>query len=278
MPEWIEATFARAKAAKNESTWRKAGVAAKKAVTICLNENNQAAQRMGMSSREAIEAVQQKDYWAEQADLADVKALATSPHADNMNENLDRANAIMKMTHKKFGSPVSPSMKEFMGHPSEATLKAAGKSTLIAMSAAEAEEELEGAEVFAKASTDAAALATKYNWNTSVQENINLSAALTSEVAEFFRALVAFKKEQESGAGKTTFNNVSNIVRPSLENQANQRACLTFSPEEACDTACAVIAQPSSQNNHQQKALKKPPAAKSTAGEKRASNEECKQS
>ncbi|HLB33131.1 MAG TPA: hypothetical protein VJK54_02735 [Chthoniobacterales bacterium] len=204
-PEWqtrIEAVFARARAAKNESTWREAGVAAKEVVTICHNENNQEAQRIGMNSEEVA---QQQNYWAEQASLSEVKALETSRCTSKWDKRLERANAIMKMTREKFGSPVSPSMKEFMVHPSEATLKAIGKSALIAMSSVEAEEALEGAEVFAKASTDAAALAKKNSWNGRYQESINLSAAVTSEVAEFSRAVAAFKRAQESASASARF-------------------------------------------------------------------------
>ncbi|HLB32716.1 MAG TPA: hypothetical protein VJK54_00615 [Chthoniobacterales bacterium] len=198
VPEWktrIEALFARAKAAKNESTWREAKVAAKEAMTIC--QNNQTTQGM---SRE--EAAQQRDYWTGKANLAEIKALTTSPVGPvSWESTLNRANAIVKMTREKFGSPISPSMKEFMLHPSEATLKATGKSALIAMSTTEAEEALEGAEVFAKASTDAAAREKRNNldhWDLLKQENINFSVSVTSEVAEFYRALAAFKRAQEA--------------------------------------------------------------------------------
>ena len=106
----------------------------------------------------------------------------------------------MRMTREKFGSPISNAMKKFIAHPNEATLRASGKSFLIAMTADEAGEALEGAEVFAQASAYIAALAKKDNWNTSEQESINLSAIVTSEVAEFARAIAAFKKAQEAAS------------------------------------------------------------------------------
>src|SRR3990167_10191930 len=187
-----EGAFSAARKLKSEDAWKRAGVAAREAITICQNNTQ------GMSSREAIiEVVQQKEYWTEQANLADVKALATSPCADDWQEKIDRANAIMKMTREKLGSPISPAMKAFIANPSDVTLRAIGKSALIAMSAAEAEEALEGAGIFAKASTDAATLAKSKDWDVSIQESINLSASITSEVAEFARALAAFKRVQE---------------------------------------------------------------------------------
>ncbi|HLB33089.1 MAG TPA: hypothetical protein VJK54_02525, partial [Chthoniobacterales bacterium] len=177
---------------KNEDAWKKAGVAVREALAICQNNTQ------GMSSREAIEAAQQKDYWEEQANLADIKALATSSYANAWKPQLERANAIMKMTHEKFGSPISQTLRAFIGQPNETTLRATGKSALIAMSAAEVEEALEGAEIFAKKSTNEAALVKRQNWYTSLQESIKSSAFVTSEVAEFFRALAAFKRVQES--------------------------------------------------------------------------------
>ncbi|HLB33974.1 MAG TPA: hypothetical protein VJK54_07040 [Chthoniobacterales bacterium] len=185
--------FSTARKLKTEDAWKKAGVAAKEAVTMYQNN------AQGMNPREAIETAQQKDYWVEQANLADVKALAI-PRAHDWRDwqSQNKANAIMKMTREKFGSPISPSMKAFMANPSETTLRATGKSAIIAMSAAEAEEALEGAEVFAKTSTDAVALPNKYN--DSAAELINLSVSVTREVAEFARAVAAFKRAQETAA------------------------------------------------------------------------------
>ena len=182
---------ATAKILKSEDAWKTAGAAVREAVRLCQNVQ-------GMSSREAIEATQQKNYWTEQANIADVKALATSPCAGDWKSQLNRANAIIKMACEKFGSPVSQAMKAFIANPSETTLRATGKPAIIAMSATEAEEALEGAELFAKASTDAAALAKKNNRDDSFQESINLSVFVMSEVAEFSRAVAAFKRGQEA--------------------------------------------------------------------------------
>ena len=58
----------------------------------------------------------------EQGKLAEIKAFADSPCENIWSAKRDRTNAIMKMTREKFGSPVSPAMKEFSAHPSEAML------------------------------------------------------------------------------------------------------------------------------------------------------------
>ena len=134
----------------------------------------------------------------EQAKLADGKALATSPCDDDFWSQFNRGNAIMKMTREKFGSPVSPAMKEFSAHPSEMTLRATGKSFAIAMSSSEAEEALETAEIFAKISSDGAKLRRKDKINAATQENVDCSATITREMVEFSRALAAFKRAQES--------------------------------------------------------------------------------
>ncbi|HLB34886.1 MAG TPA: hypothetical protein VJK54_11725, partial [Chthoniobacterales bacterium] len=195
-PEWkirVEAVFAKAKIDKSENSWRAAGVEAKKASTICQNAQ-------GMSHRETMEATRQTEYWTEKANISEVKSLATTQCADDWDAQVERANAIMRMIREKFGSPISNAMREFIVHPSEATLRATGKSFVIAMTAAEAEDALESAEVFAKISTDAVALAKREDWDASAQENINFSASVTSEIAEFARAVAAFKKLQEANA------------------------------------------------------------------------------
>ena len=102
------------------------------------------------------------------------------------------------MTREKFGSPVSPAMKEFSAHPSEMTLRATGKSFAIAMSSSEAAEALETAEIFAKVSADGAELGRKNKFNAATQENLDWSATITREMVEFSRALANFKKAQEA--------------------------------------------------------------------------------
>ena len=179
--------FRTARELKNEDAWKRAGVAAREAITICQNNTQDI-------SNEKV--AQQKEYWTEQANLADIKFLALSPCPSDWRSSLERANAIMEMIHEKFGAPLSPAMKEFIAHPNEATLRATGKSSIITMSAAEAEEALEGAEVFAKASSDTVTLAKKNQWTH--QNNAKLSAAVTREVEKFSRVLAEFKKLQET--------------------------------------------------------------------------------
>ncbi|HLB33645.1 MAG TPA: hypothetical protein VJK54_05360 [Chthoniobacterales bacterium] len=144
------------------------------------------------------EELREQNSRTEQGKLAEIKALADSPCADNWEAKRDRANAVSKMTREKFGSPVSPAMKEFSAHPSEMTLQATGKSFVIAMSYSEAEEALETAEIFAKVSSDAAQLGRKNKIDAALQENVDWSATITREIVEFSRALAVFKRTQES--------------------------------------------------------------------------------
>ncbi|HLB34374.1 MAG TPA: hypothetical protein VJK54_09110 [Chthoniobacterales bacterium] len=114
------------------------------------------------------------------------------------------------MMHKKFGSPVSPAMKEFIAHPNEVTLKATGKSSMIAMTADEAEEALETAEIFAKMPADRAKQLRERNIintdnkenldcsETDYQEYLEWSETITREVVEFARAVATFKAAQEA--------------------------------------------------------------------------------
>ncbi|HLB33502.1 MAG TPA: hypothetical protein VJK54_04635, partial [Chthoniobacterales bacterium] len=142
------------------------------------------------------EAAKEQNRRIEQGKLAEVKALAESP-CEDWSAKGDRANAIMKMTREKFGSPVSAAMKEFIAHPSEATLRATGKSSVIAMTPDEADEAVETAEIFAKIAADAAKLGRDKNINAALQENCNWSETITREIVEFARAVATFKAAQQ---------------------------------------------------------------------------------
>ncbi|HLB33304.1 MAG TPA: hypothetical protein VJK54_03610, partial [Chthoniobacterales bacterium] len=158
-------------------------------------KREQEASNPRLSSQET--ATREQNSRIEQGKLSEIKALANSPCDDDWRAKGERANAVSKMTREKFGSPVSPAMKEFIAHPSEATLRATGKSVAIAMSSSEAEEALETAEIFAKISSDGAELGRKKRMNAATQENIDWSATITREIVEFARAVANFKKQQE---------------------------------------------------------------------------------
>ena len=104
----------------------------------------------------------------------------------------------MKMAREKFGSPVSRAMKEFIVRPSEARLRATGKSSMIAMTADEAAEAIETAEIFAKVAADAAKLGRENKIDADIQENLNWSETITCEIVEFARAVAAFKGASRS--------------------------------------------------------------------------------
>ncbi|HLB34391.1 MAG TPA: hypothetical protein VJK54_09195, partial [Chthoniobacterales bacterium] len=147
--------------------------------------------------KKPMEAAQEQNRRVEQGKFAEVKALADSPCEDSWGAKDERANAIMKMTREKFGSPVSPAMKEFIAHPSEATLRATGKSSVMAMTADEAEEAVETAEIFAKIAADGAAKGREYKFNAADQENLDWSETITREIVEFARAVATFKAAQQ---------------------------------------------------------------------------------
>ncbi|HLB33300.1 MAG TPA: hypothetical protein VJK54_03590 [Chthoniobacterales bacterium] len=179
-----------AKELNNEDAWKKAGATAQKAAFYFKDMSSQ-----GMSREEAI---QQRNYWTEEANLADVKALATSPCNDNWEAKHNRANSIMKMVREKIGSPVSQAMREFMLHSNETTLQTTGKSSIIAMTSAEAEEALETAEIFAKVATDAAKLGRDKKIDAVTQENVDWSVIVTREIVDFARAVADFKRAQKA--------------------------------------------------------------------------------
>lgn len=195
-PEWehrAESAWARAKAVKNKNAWESAKAAAKKAVT-------QYQQAHGDLRMTAEEIVRQQAYWTEKAHLAEVKALEVSPYYysnySDWGERQGRVHALMEMTREKFGSPISPAMKEFIRHPNETTLKATGKSFVIAMTIPEAEEAVRTAEIFAKVAADGAELVNKKDLDATVRENYHWSTTITQEVLEFARAVADFKKSQ----------------------------------------------------------------------------------
>ncbi|OHE77379.1 MAG: hypothetical protein A3F67_06940 [Verrucomicrobia bacterium RIFCSPHIGHO2_12_FULL_41_10] len=178
---------------KSESSWCAAGAAAQEAASYFRNViENKSAQ--GVNCQKAIV---RKDFWTERANLAEIKALETSPCDDTLTAKRERANALMKMTHEKFGSPISQAMKEFMAHPNEITLRATGKPFLIAMSVAEAEVAVETAEIFAKASTEAAVLGRKCKIDADTQESADWSKVVAREVLEFARAVAFFKAAKQ---------------------------------------------------------------------------------
>ena len=133
----------------------------------------------------------------EQGKLAEIEALAASPCYETMSHTQERADTLMKMTREKFGSPVLPAMREFMTHPNEASLRATGKFSVIAMTADEAEENLETAEIFAKASADIATEGRGWRrLNPALQETADWSELITREIVEFARAVAIFKDAQ----------------------------------------------------------------------------------
>src|SRR3990167_4852281 len=85
------------------------------------------------------EELREQNSRIEQEKLEEIKNLADNPCADTRQAKCDRANTASKIAREKFGSPVSPAMKEFSAHPSEATLRATGKFFAIGMSYSEAE-------------------------------------------------------------------------------------------------------------------------------------------
>ena len=141
------------------------------------------------------EALRQKTTLEEKAKLAEIKALAAKPCADTWGTKRDRANEIMKMTREKFGSPVSPAMKAFMAHPTSEMLATAHpySSRMSAEEAAEAAEAADNAEVFAKTAETIAANAKKNGVVQATQESCDWSAKITREIADFARAVAAFK-------------------------------------------------------------------------------------
>ena len=143
------------------------------------------------------EAAKEQNRRIEQGKLAEVKALADSPCENNGSAKSDRAYAVMKMTRKKFRSPVSAAMKEFIARPSETTLRATGKSSVIAMTAEEAEEAVETAEIFAKIAADAAKFGRDENIDSALPGNCDWSETITREIVEFARAVAAFKAAQQ---------------------------------------------------------------------------------
>ncbi|HLB33092.1 MAG TPA: hypothetical protein VJK54_02540, partial [Chthoniobacterales bacterium] len=189
-PQWkksAESAWLQARKENNENVWRVAGEAAREAMLMCQ-------QTQGMTAEESL---YQQNYWKEKADLADIKVLVVSPCADDLKSKYDRANAIMEVVCEKFRSPISQAMREFMKHPNEATLRAIGKSSIIAMSAVQAEESLETTKIFAEIAAKEAMKAREKEWSPTNQENLDWLVTITSEIAEFTQALAIFKKEQK---------------------------------------------------------------------------------
>ncbi|HLB33382.1 MAG TPA: hypothetical protein VJK54_04020 [Chthoniobacterales bacterium] len=184
----VNLTWAQANREKNETAWKLAGAAAREAMTKCQ-------QVQGIPPQEIL---RQKAYWKERSDIAEFKALAMSFCANNWRARSKRIRDLMEMACKKFGSPISPTMKEFIAHPSEVTLRATGKSFVIPMTASEATAIVEKAEFFANLVAEGAALAKMNRWGVEDQERMNWLATITQEALEFARAVANFKNLQNS--------------------------------------------------------------------------------
>src|SRR3990167_942314 len=183
VPEWkkkVEKIFNQAYAAKNQSSWKAAAVAAKEASSYC--------HQMGETKQE--------NYWEEKANIAEIRALEVSSNPADHQENLKKTNEIMKIIRTKIGSPVSNAMKEFIAHPSEATINAIPHYS-SKMSAAEVAEAAGIAEVFLEMSTYAADFAKAKKVDEITQENYNWAVVIAREVSEYTRALATFKAGKE---------------------------------------------------------------------------------
>lgn len=177
-------------------------------------------------------------YNKEQQILKEIKALAESPYGNKgkLWEELERPFLVMKMAYEEFKSPILPAMREFMAHPSEKTLKAINQSFIITMTADEAEEELEKAEIFAKIANDAAELA-RCEYNKDDQDYCNWSATMTREILDFIKARVSFSSSKAifntSDSSNITGLNEEGVAEETIHGDKSQKG--EIKEEEAED-------------------------------------------
>ncbi|HLB34131.1 MAG: hypothetical protein A3F67_08800 [Verrucomicrobia bacterium RIFCSPHIGHO2_12_FULL_41_10] len=185
--EHAESVWASATAKNSENFWRNAEITAKEALRKCEKVQN--------SDQGAIleAAFHQQEYWRDLANLASVKDFI---EFCNDNDSIIKAASIMRTAESELGSPISLAMKEFIVHPSEATLEATGKPFLMTMTLTEAQERVALVEIFAKSAADGVVFAERHRWDGENLKRMNRSAKITQEVLEFAQAVAHFKSIQ----------------------------------------------------------------------------------